>query len=93
MYLRSVWWRGGYGRINGGTWALELAMVGREAAPDCGARSPSTSHVPVEPSRGARHDATHAGSRSEAVKRLGEAAAILRIISAGKSCTEGFLGN
>jgi hypothetical protein len=33
LYLRRVWWRGGYGRIGDGTRALELAMVNREAAP------------------------------------------------------------
>jgi hypothetical protein len=38
MYLKSVWWGGGYGRINGGTRALELALVTREATPRKGAR-------------------------------------------------------
>jgi hypothetical protein len=51
-------------------------MVSREAAPGKGARSPSTSHVLVEPSRGVRHDMTHAGDRSQAEKRQGEALAI-----------------
>jgi hypothetical protein len=77
MYLRSVWWRGGYGRISGGTRALELAMVSREAKPEKGSRSPSTSHVPIERSRGGRHDMTHAGGRSQAEQRLCEVAAIL----------------
>jgi hypothetical protein len=58
---------------------LELAMVSREAAPRKGARSLSTSHVLVEPSRGERHDMAHAGGRSLAEERLGEAAAILNI--------------
>jgi hypothetical protein len=79
MNLKSVWWRGGYGRINGGTRGLEVTMINREVTPRKGARSPSTSHVPVEPSRGERHDMTHAGGWSQAEQRLGEAAAILRI--------------
>jgi hypothetical protein len=33
MYLMGVWWRGGYGRINGGLQLLELAADSREAAP------------------------------------------------------------
>jgi hypothetical protein len=79
MYLKSVWWQGGYGRISGGTRALELAMVNREATLGHGARSPSTSLVPVEPSRGEGHDMTQAGGRSQAEQRLCEAAAILTI--------------
>jgi hypothetical protein len=70
MYLKSVWKRGGYGRISGGTRALERAMVSREAASGKGARSPSISLVPVEPSRGVRHDMTHAGGWSQAEQRL-----------------------
>jgi hypothetical protein len=63
MYLMSVWWRGVYGRINGGMRALDLAMVSREATQGKGARSLSTSHVPLEPSRGERHDMTQDGGR------------------------------
>jgi hypothetical protein len=37
-YLKSVWWRGEYGRINGGTRTLELAIVNREATLGKGAR-------------------------------------------------------
>jgi hypothetical protein len=76
-----------------GTRALELAMVNREAALGKGARLLSTSHVPLEPSWGERHDMTHAGGRSLAEERLGEAAAILRISRRRKPCTEGFFGN
>jgi hypothetical protein len=54
-------------------------MIRREATPENGARSLSTSHVPVESSRGERHDMTHAGGWSQAEERLGEAAAILMI--------------
>jgi hypothetical protein len=54
-------------------------MVSREVALWKGACSPSTSHVPFAPSRGARHDVTHAGGRSLAEKRLGEAVAFLKI--------------
>jgi hypothetical protein len=68
-----VWWRGGYGRFSGEMRALELAMVSREAAQGKGACSPSSSPLPLAPSRGARHDMTHAGGRSHAEKRLGEA--------------------
>jgi hypothetical protein len=72
-------------------------MLSREATPWKGARSPSTSHVPVTPSRGARHDATHAGGRSQAEKQLREAAAILRIICRRKVVCGGifrtFIGN
>jgi hypothetical protein len=92
MYLRSVWWRGGYGRINGWTRALELAMVGREAAPRKAARSLSTSPMLVEPSQGERHDMTHAGGRSQAEERLGEAAAILRITRRRKAMYGGLFG-
>jgi hypothetical protein len=63
--------------VSGGTRALELPMVGREATPRKGARSPSTSLVPIAPFRGARHDATHAGARSQAEKRVDDAVAIL----------------
>jgi hypothetical protein len=79
MYLRSVWRRGGYGRIVGGTRASELAMVSREVAPRKGAHKPSTSLVLVAPSRGARHDVTQAGGRSLAEKWLCKTAAILMI--------------
>jgi hypothetical protein len=51
----------------------------------------STNHVPVEPSRGERHDMTHAGGRSLAEERLGEEVAILMITRRRKPCTEGFL--
>jgi hypothetical protein len=93
MYLKRVWWRGGYGRISGGTRALELAMVSREATYGKGARSPSTSHVPVGPSRGVRHDVIHVGGRSQAEKRLGEEAAILTIIRHRKAMYGSFFGN
>jgi hypothetical protein len=93
MFFMSVWWRGGYGRINGGTRALELATVIREVAPGKGARSLSTSHVPVEPSRGESHDMTHAGSWSLAEERLGEAAAILMISRRRKSMYGGLFRN
>jgi hypothetical protein len=86
MYLKSVWWRGGYGRISG--WTMEMAIVNREATPRKGVRSPSTSHVPVEPSRGTRHDMTHAGGRSQAQKRLGEAAAIIGIARRRRAFSE-----
>jgi hypothetical protein len=54
-------------------------VAGREAARGKGARSPSTSHVLFETSRGVRHDMAHAGGRLQAQKRLCEAAAILMI--------------
>jgi hypothetical protein len=79
MYLKSVWWRGLYGRISGGTRALEVAMVSWEASPRKGARSLSTSHVLVEPFRGKRHDMTHEGGQWQAQERLKEAVAIFRI--------------
>jgi hypothetical protein len=87
----SVWRRGGYGRISGGTRALELAMVSREATPGKGARLLSTSHVPFEPSRGERHDMTEAGGRSLAEEWLGQEWLIHRIAASRKPCTEGFL--
>jgi hypothetical protein len=40
--FKSEQWRGGYGRINGGTWVLELATESREAPLGYGARSTST---------------------------------------------------
>jgi hypothetical protein len=87
MYLRSVWWRGGYGRFNGGTRALELAIISWEATQGKCTRSPSTGHVLVEPySRVERHYMTKAGGRSQAEQRSSRPAA------AGKQCTEGFFG-
>jgi hypothetical protein len=65
--------------MSGGTRALEQAMANREAAPEKGARSLSASHVPVELSRGERHDMTQDGGQSQAEEWLGEAAAILMI--------------
>jgi hypothetical protein len=38
MYYRSVWWRGGYGRINGGGRVLVLVVASREATPGKGSR-------------------------------------------------------
>jgi hypothetical protein len=93
MFLMSLWWRGGHGLINGGTRALELAMVNPEAAPRQGAHSPSINSVPVAPSRGARDDMTHAGGRSRAKKRLGEAVVILTIIHRRKTMYGGLFGN
>jgi hypothetical protein len=40
MYIRSVWWRGGYGRINGRTRALDVAIVSREATLDLASERP-----------------------------------------------------
>jgi hypothetical protein len=54
-------------------------VASREAAQGKGARYPSTSHVPVETSRGVKQDLAHAGGRSQAEERLCEAAAILMI--------------
>jgi hypothetical protein len=56
-----------------------MAMVSREAAQGKSARSSSTNPLPIEPSRGERHDIAHVGGRSQAEQRLGEAAAILKI--------------
>jgi hypothetical protein len=41
--FKSVWWRGWYGLIGGGTRVFELAAESREAALGYGARSTSTS--------------------------------------------------
>jgi hypothetical protein len=38
MYLMSVWWRGGYGRVNVGTRVSDMAAENREAAPRNGVR-------------------------------------------------------
>jgi hypothetical protein len=42
-------WRGGYGRVSGGTLVLELTADSREAAPRKGARSTSTNVHEVIP--------------------------------------------
>jgi hypothetical protein len=64
---------------------LELEVASREAAPGKGARYPSTSLVPVGPSRGVRQDMAHAGGRSQAKERLCEAAATLGISNRRKA--------
>jgi hypothetical protein len=51
MYLMSVWRRGEYGRINGGTLRLKLLEDNWEAAPWHGARSTSTSAPKTEPTK------------------------------------------
>jgi hypothetical protein len=68
-------------------------MVIREVAPRKGVGSLSTCHVPVEPSKGERHDVTHDGGQSEAEERLGEAADILRISRRRKAMYGGLFGN
>jgi hypothetical protein len=53
---RSVWRRGGYGRIRDGTRALELAADSREATLGYGARSMSTSMVTASRPKGGKHE-------------------------------------
>jgi hypothetical protein len=79
--------------MSGGTRALELAIVNREASPGKGIGSLSTSHLPIEPSRGDRHDMTHDGGHSQVEERLGEAAAILMINRRRKAMHGGLFWN
>jgi hypothetical protein len=44
----KICWQEGYGRINGGTWVLELAADNRGAMPRTGPRSTSTSAHEVD---------------------------------------------
>jgi hypothetical protein len=56
MFLKCVWRRGRYDRINGGVWLVELAAASREVAQGKGARSTSTNGLEVEPTLGLELD-------------------------------------
>jgi hypothetical protein len=87
MYLMSVWGRGGYRRISGGLRVLELAADNRNGRSldvnwPCGRR--------VSLGSEARREAS--SRRSQPHKRLGLAAAILRISRHREAMYVGFFG-